>query len=443
MLNKQINNQFSMKKHLFGFVLTLSAFSASAQSLDLETCLKMADTANLTIKNARLDMAVNDKQISAYMAARLPKLTFTGDYKYNALIPGQVVPAAFFGGPAGSYSTVKFGVPFVLGNTLQLTQVLYNPQVNYGITALKINSQVIAIQEEMTSRDSKQQVASTYFNLQAIGKQIEFIKSNISNMEVLVKNMEATQKQGLVLQTEVDKLNINRLSLVNNLQTMQATKTQLETLLKIQIGMDPSAPISLVSDELVQKSILVDNETVHHPELDLLAAQRKLNEEERKGTSMAYLPSLSFYAAYNYSYNMKPEDNYRVGINSAFLGLQLNWTLFDGLEKYNKQKVNALTKDRINNQYTLAEQQLQMATDNAKRQIDIQKQSLDISQEQLQLAERVYKQSEAQFNQGTISSNDLIMAENGLQQAQTNVVASYVNLRQAELEYLKQIGNIK
>jgi outer membrane protein TolC len=41
------------------------------------------------------------------------------------------------------------------------------------------------------------------------------------------------------------------------------------------------------------------------------------------------------------------------------------------------------------------------------------------------------------------SSNDLILAENGLQQAQTNVVATYIQLRQAELEYLKSIGNIK
>jgi outer membrane protein TolC len=168
-----------------------------------------------------------------------------------------------------------------------------------------------------------------------------------------------------------------------------------------------------------------------------------MNVEERKGTNMAYLPSLSFYAAYNYNYNMKPADNYRTGIEGAFLGLKLDWTLFDGLEKFHKQKVNALNAEKLTNQHDLILQQLDMKAAATKRQIEVQKSSLAISQEQLILSDRVYKQTESKFEQGTVSSNDLITAENNRQQAQTNVVSAYIQLRQAELEYLKSIGNIK
>ncbi len=432
-----------MKKQLLGFALVLSGLSATAQELDLETCLKMADTANLTIRNARLDIASNEKQIDAYMSARLPKVTFTGDYKYNAIIPGQVVPAAFFGGPAGTYSTVQFGVPINLSNTVQLTQVLYNPQVNYGLRALEINSRIIATQHELAVQEIRQQVAGTYFNLQALSKQHSFVVGNIASMDKLIANMEAMEREGLIVGTEVDKLRINRLNLVNTRETLQASKEQLENLLKILIGMDPKQEITLTSDALVEKTILVDESEIAYPELELIEAQKQLNIEERKGTKMAYLPSLAFYAAYNYNYNMKPEDDFRTGIESAFLGLQLNWTLFDGLEKHNKQKVNAFNAEKIANQQELTKQQLEMVTDNAKKQIEIQAGALAISKEQLVLAERVYKQTEAQFNEGTVSSNDLITADNGLQQAQTNVVAAYVQLRQAELAYLKSIGNIK
>lgn len=432
-----------MKKQLLGFALVLSGFSATAQELDLETCLKMADTANLTIRNARLDIASNEKQIDSYMSARLPKLTFSGDYKYNAIIPGQVVPAAFFGGTPGTYSTVQFGVPINLSNTLQLTQILYNPQVNYGLRALEINSQIIQTQHDLAVQEIKQQVAGTYFNLQALSKQHDFVVGNIASMDKLIKNMEAMEREGLIVGTEVDKLRINRLSLVNTRETLKASKEQLENLLKILIGLDPKQPVTLASDALVEKTILVDESTIEYPELKLLEAQKQLNIEERKGTNMAYLPSLAFYAAYNYNYNMKPADDFRTGIESAFLGLQLSWTLFDGLEKHNKQKVNAINAEKISNQQDLTKQQLEMVTNNAKKQIEIQTGSLAISKEQLMLAERVYKQTEAQFNQGTVSSNDLITADNSLQQAQTNVVAAYVQLRQAELAYLKSIGTIK
>ena len=84
-----------------------------------------------------------------------------------------------------------------------------------------------------------------------------------------------------------------------------------------------------------------------------------------------------------------------------------------------------------------------MKAENTKRQIQVQSNALEVSKEQLKLAERVYQQTELKFQQGTIGSNDLITADNSLQQAQTNDVAAYIQLRQAELDYLKTIGNIK
>jgi len=214
-------------------------------------------------------------------------------------------------------------------------------------------------------------------------------------------------------------------------------------LLKILIGLDQNANISVVSDSLVEKTILEENTPVQYPELELLTAQQKMNVEERKGTNMAYLPSLSFYAAYNYNYNMKPEDNYRTGIEGAFLGLRLDWTLFDGMEKYHKQKMNTLNAEKLANQEELLTQQLELRAMNAKKQITVHANSLNLFTEQLKLAEKVFDQTDLKLTAGVFSSTDLINAENALNQAQTNVVSAYIQLRQAELEYLKAIGNIK
>ena len=430
----------------YNFLITavfLSSFSVFSQVLDLATCLKMADTANTNIRNARLDIDVNAIQKKVYLASRLPKLTATGDYRYNAIIAGQVVPAEFFGGPPGTYSTVKFGVPYNLSNSIQLTQILYNPQLNYGFAALDINQKIVAAQERLMQQDIKQQVSSTYFNLQAIVKQLEFVESNIANITKLIANLQKSYELGLVIETEVDKLKISRLTLLNSKLTMEATKTQLSSLLKILIGVNSDSSLSLVSDEMMENTILVDQNNINHPELELMAAQKEMNAEERKGTKMAYLPSVSFYASYNYAYNIKPKDDFRTGINSAFLGLHLDWTLFDGFEKYNKQKMNALNKDKLENQEVLLTKQLALLTETAKNQIDVQASSLETAKEQLGLANKVYVQTQAQFAAGTISSNELIQADNSLQQAQTNVVAAYIQLRQAELAYLRSIGSIK
>ncbi len=430
----------------YNFLITavfLSSFSFFSQVLDLATCLKMADTANTNIRNARLDIDMNAIQKKVYLASRLPKLTATGDYRYNAIIAGQVVPGEFFGGPPGTYSTVQFGVPYNLSNSIQLTQILYNPQLNYGFAALDINQKIVAAQERLMQQDIKQQVSSTYFNLQAIVKQLEFVESNIANLTKLIANLQKSYELGLVIETEVDKLKISRLTLLNTKLSTEATKTQLSSLLKILIGINSDGELSLVSDEMMENTILVDQNNINHPELELMAAQKEMNAEERKGTKMAYLPSLSFYASYNYAYNIKPKDDFRTGINSAFLGLHLDWTLFDGFEKYNKQKMNALNKDKLDNQEALLKKQLALLSETAKNQIDVQASSLETAKEQLGLANKVYVQTQAQFTAGTISSNELIQADNALQQAQTNVVAAYIQLRQAELAYLRSIGSIK
>jgi outer membrane protein TolC len=432
-----------MKIRIIVIATCLVSSSVFSQVLDLATCLKMADTANTNIRNARLDIDMNAIQKKVYLASRLPKVTATGDYRYNAIIAGQVVPAEFFGGPPGTYSTVQFGVPFNLSNNIQLTQILYNPQLNYGFAALDINQKIVAAQERLMQQDIKQQVSSTYFNLQAIVKQLEFVESNIANLTKLIANLQKSYELGLVIETEVDKLKISRLTLLNSKLTMEATKTQLSSLLKILIGVNSDSELNLVSDEMMENTILVDQNNINHPELELMAAQKEMNAEERKGTKMAYLPSVSFYASYNYAYNIKPKDDFRTGINSAFLGLHLDWTLFDGFEKYNKQKMNALNKDKLENQEVLLTKQLALLTETAKNQIDVQSSSLETAKEQLSLANKVYVQTQAQFTAGTISSNELIQAENGLQQAQTNVVAAYIQLRQAELAYLRSIGSIK
>jgi outer membrane protein TolC len=431
-----------IKQKFVIFLILSSVTKPFAQKLDLETCLKMADTANLNAKNAYLETQIIRQKNKAFNAARLPHISYSGDYKYNAIIPGQVVPAAFFGGAPGTFSTVQFGVPYNLSNTLQLNQLLYNPQENYGLAALRINGEIVAIQQRIVEQDVRQQVGSTFFNLQAIIKQLAFVDGNIANMDKLIQNMKAMVQQEMAIQTEVDKLQINRLTLENSKQSLESSKIQLESYLKLLTGMNQDAQIQIETDGLVEKSLLIDVTTKNYLELELLASQQKMNIEERKGTKMAYLPNLSFYGTYNYNYNMKPENDYRVGIKGAFIGLRMDWTLFDGFEKHHNLQINALNAEKLANQHEFLSQQAALNEANTKRQISLQTKALELSKEQLTLAENVYHQTELKFEQGLIGTNELITADNNLQQAQTNVVSAYVQLRQAELSYLRTIGNI-
>jgi len=431
-----------MNKTFLFLFLFLSTW-VNAQVYSLTDLLKMADTANLTLKNARLDVTSNINQRKAFLASQYPKITANGDYRYNAIIPGQIIPADFFGGPPGTFAEVKFGVPINLSNTVQLTQFIFNPQLNYGLNALAINAQIVEIQEKMAFQEVHYQVSNTFFGLQAINQQLAYLQKNEKNMNELIRNMELMQQQGLIIPTEVDKLKINRNSITNGIIKLENTRLQLNQLLSILVGFPEGTTLTIASDEIISNPTITEQTNALRPELELIQLQKQMNVEERKGTYMAYLPTLSFYGAYNYNYNMKPEDDFRTGIPSAFLGLRLDWTLFDGFEKKNKLKVNAYNKEKIQNQELLATQQLNLASANAKREAELQTANLEMNKEQLRLSERVYDAAKSQFKAGTISTNELLQADNGLQQAQSSLVGAYLSLRQAELSYLKSISQLK
>ena len=432
-----------LKSKMLLLVFTVIGIQSFGQKLDLETCLKMADTANLALKNSRLDVASNQSQISAYKASLLPKVMYSGDYRYYPVIPGSLFPAEFSGGKKGTYTVVQFGVPYNFGNTVQLNQTIYNPLLNSGLNSLKVNQKIVELQSKLTSQSTQYQVYQTFFNLQAIAKQLAFVESNLENTDKLISNVNALVGQKMMLSVEADKLNVNRLNLVNQQQKLNSTKEQLEYLLKILIGVDAASPIELVSEGLIEKTILVEKSDRHNTELEVINAQQELNQLEKSGIRMAYLPTFSFYAAYNYGYNMRPESNYTKGISSSFIGIKIDWSLFDGFEKHNKAKVNRIQSEKLANQLELMDQQLAMTAENAKKQVEIQINSLMIAKEQLALSENIYKQVEASFQEGIVSSNDIIKAENDLNQSQTNVISSYVQLRQAELDLLKSTGNLK
>jgi len=424
------------------FTFNFLLFSSIAQ-LDLKACLAMADTANLTIRNAEIDIELNKRERSSYLSSRLPQLNFNADYQYNAKIPGQVVPAAFFGGQPGTYATVQFGVPYVLSNNVQLTQILFNSQLNYGLAALKINADIVEVQLNMTIQDIRFQVANTYFLLQGLEKQLAFLESNITQVKKLLRNMNALVEKGLALQTEADKIKINLLNLENGISNAQSSKEQLIDLLKIFIGFPKDKTLKLSEDAIIEQTLLKEDDTKQFYALRLIESQQEMNKEESKGIKMSYLPNLNLYGVYNYSYNIKPEDDFRKGIDGVFIGLRLDWSIFDGFQRMHKSKMNAIRTDKLANQYDLVNQQLEMNSLQAKRQIKLKAEALSLAKEQLSLAENVYQLTITKFEKGLANSTELILSENSLYQAQNNLITNYIQLRQSELEYLKSIGNIK
>jgi outer membrane protein TolC len=69
--------------------------------------------------------------------------------------------------------------------------------------------------------------------------------------------------------------------------------------------------------------------------------------------------------------------------------------------------------------------------------------NLRLNEEQLVLANQIYQTTLAQFNAGTVSTSELLDTDNRKQLAESNVIGAYLQLRLAEIAYLKSLSQIK
>jgi len=149
-------------------------------------------------------------------------------------------------------------------------------------------------------------VGATYYNAQIISTNINFIKSNITNMEQLISTGELLYQNQLIKNSDLDKLKLNRTMLETQEKTIKATYDELINMLKFLSGI-PQSDILTINKEITTKTevlpfVMIKPDRI---EVKLLEKQKELNEIERKNIFAGYIPSLLAYGVYNYTFFAK------------------------------------------------------------------------------------------------------------------------------------------
>jgi len=118
-----------IRKTLLGIfvvaTLMTAEVAAQAQSLTLEQCIDTALQYNRSYRMSQQDAGMAEEKLKEVKSSLIPKLNAMADYRYYTDLPYQLMPASAFGGPAGTYKEVQFGVPKNLNANIQLMVPLY------------------------------------------------------------------------------------------------------------------------------------------------------------------------------------------------------------------------------------------------------------------------------------------------------------------------------
>lgn len=426
------------------FFVFIIPSGAAAQEKGLNELLSIALQNNQSIQSSVLDDSIAEERISEVKTNMLPHISISGEYKYYTQLPIQLVPASVMKGPENLYMPFEFGTPWNLSTTISMGQLLYSQEYITGVQLAHTGKELTSLLVHKSKEEVVYNVSAAYYNAQVLNAQLNYVRSNITNMERLISTGELLYENQMIKYIDVEKLKLNKTMLEAQEKTLKASYDELINLLKFLCGISQSNELSINNEISAKTDILpYGNVKPDRIEIKLLKKKKELNELERKNIIAGFIPRLSVYGVYNYTFFAKGggADLFK-GYPASWIGLQLSWNIFDGLERNLKIEQKDIEYRKLNLQMNQLNENINMEMNNAKNQVILQESLILSRKEQLALAEKLYEQTQLQFKEGIVNITDVIQSDSSLREAQNNYIVSVIKLLNAQLSWKKSTGKL-
>ena len=437
-----------MRRLLFIFsFFCLPVASAGAQdTLALEDCLKIGIENNLSLQSKRKEIQKGRYGISENRARLLPQINGFANYNDNIDPHVSVTDGSAYGNPYNVTHTLQYSA----NAGLQLQMPLYNQTLYTSISIARTMDEMNRLTYEKAREDLILQVCKMYYLGQVTAEQIALIKANITRLEELQNITQAFYDNGMAMEVDVKRVNINLENLKVQYDNAQAMLEQQLNLLKYIIDYPAEKQIALVpvnTETITPVALTGLSENLY--ELQLLQSQRQLAEQQKKMIGYGYIPSLNLTGNWMFSaYTDKAYHWFHSGpsghwYRSYGLGLSLRVPIFDGLDKRYKTRKAVIDIENIklaqeNTRKNLQTQYLNATNDLMNNQRNFKKQK-----DNYLLAEDVYTVTMDRYREGITSMTEVLQDEMRMSEAQNNYISAHYNYRVTNLMLLKLTGQIE
>jgi outer membrane protein len=404
---------------------------------------------NVQVKNALLNIQVQQQTNRDITAAALPTVTGTLSGNDYLQLPVSLLPGEFFGGAPGTFIPVRFGVKYNASATLQLQQLLFDGQVFIGLQARRTSIEFQTKNKEVTEEMIKTNIHKIYYQLVVSKTQIDLLDANISRLSKLEHDTKELYKNGFAEKLDLDKISVQ----VANLQTEKLKALNSIDLgymgLKTLLGMPVTDTLVLsdkLSEDQISKDFTLDTAYNYTDRKDFqyLSLGKKLNEYNIKRYQLSYLPTVSLSGSYTKNAQRNKFDFFGKGdwFTTSFVGLNIAVPIFDGFGKDARIKKARFelkqTENQIDNLKLNIDNEVAQSRVNFKTAIA----TMNFQKKNMQLAESVYNQTKKKYEVGTGSNTEITAAQTDLVTAQTNYISALYSAIIARVDYLKAIGKL-
>ncbi|PWU14698.1 MAG: TolC family protein [Bdellovibrio sp.] len=305
---------------------------------------------------------------------------------------------------------------------------------------------------ESLVRAAEDDVAWTRFQLQrsitlqfyrALGAQAlrQVSERNLSTIEDHLRDVGLFKRAGLSTQYDVLRVEVQaseaKSDLMNAIDNIEIAKGELSETLGLEESKEPAGELPVLTAGLIQDLHLSSLE--ERRDLQALQHQRDSLTDEKKSVEGSYWPRLSLMGQYQYYNNRTDGFNDTSNFRDAFfIGLQLNWALFDGFSTGGRVK-------EIMQEGLQTEKNLRLENLKAKQNFDIWRRKylyncslyssrlndIEKASESVRLAQEGRKVGSRTNSDLLDAESELFRARAGAVYAQVSAIEALINLELA------------
>lgn len=242
------------------FVASTTAQAQQAErTMSLKELFQLADSASLALKSAKSQAQVANAAVEVAKNKLLPDVNVTASATYNG--NAWMADRDFSNGK--TLHSPHFGNNFAL----EIAQVVYSGgAIKHGIERAKLQAQLASLDVSNLQQKVRFLITGYYLNVYKFRNMKLVYDRNIKRIEQVIRDMQAREKQGLILSNDITRYEVQ-------LQNLHYKRTELMS----QIDVYNNQLVTTLSPQIMPDTTLLNLSMREYSEADLRAMTHELS----------------------------------------------------------------------------------------------------------------------------------------------------------------------
>lgn len=415
-------------KKLILFIIIVFNNSVIAQ-VTLKDCIQAGLQNKVSLKTARTEVLISNLKLIENKAKYLPQISIAFDYRFNPIIPSQIVPIGQFNPiPTNDTRAIQFGTNWQQNSGISLYQPLLDFNIQSRIKEAKLYEKLMINDLKESENEFIYELVKTYNNIILFELQLNDAANDSLRSYETWKIIELKYKEGVVLKNELNNSiinhNLNIINYNNKLGFYIREKIYLNYLTGINLNSILDQKFAQFSNSLLISDFKTDTIIMgSNLKIEKLNLQEEILRQELITEKTKYTPSIGLIGflgvnQFTQEFNLFETNSY---YGNSYLGLSLKFQLFSpdkgfNIEKQiqNKALIINYKREDLKSEITNQIYQKNNEINNLFNELKILEYSVQIQKENI----KIFKD---RLNNGQSVANDLNNQEIELQKLLTQV----------------------